>query len=194
MTMNTPNRTVAPASTPVSVLDARAHLRLTGHEEDTLVAALIAAATDILDGWSGILGRCIVTQTWTQSFEEFDGDDLHLPFPDVQSVTVQYYDANNASQTLSSSAYHLINSADGAELELAYGQVWPNVYPRPDAITVTMVCGYGDPADVPSALKAAVLLHVGHLFANREAIGSNSLAELPLAYKFLTAPYRRIGL
>lgn len=44
-----------------------------------------------------------------------------------------------------------------------------------------------------SALKSAVLLQVGHLYANREAVSQqpgNYMLELPLGLKWLIDPYR----
>jgi hypothetical protein len=40
--------------------EAKAHLRV----DDTLITALIAAATARLDGRDGILGRCLRSETW----------------------------------------------------------------------------------------------------------------------------------
>lgn len=184
-----PVRTVAPSESPVSLLEAKAHLRVDGSEEDTLIAALLAAAVGHLDGWSGILGRCIMSQTWRQDMSQFP-TCIRLPFPDVQSVTVAYTNTAAAVQTVSASGYHLVNRTDGAFIELASGAAWPATATQPDAVRVTMVCGY---STVPAGLKAAVLLHIAAMFENREAIGSNTLVALPLAYEFLTAPHRRVG-
>lgn len=188
--MLAPVRTSAPATTPITLTEAKAHLRVGHTAEDTLIGIYIDAATAVLDGWTGILGRCMVTQTWRQDFDGFY-DDMRLPFPDVQSVTVAYYDSTNTSQTLSGSVYTLVNDAGGARIELAYNQTFPATYDRPDAVRVTMVAGYGAASAVPAALKAAMLLHVGVMFTARgDADGSG---ELPPAYHALVAPYRVVG-
>lgn len=188
-----PVRTVAPSETPVSRTEAKAHLRVTGTTEDTLIDGLIAAAVAHVDGWSGILGRCVVTQTWRQDVDDFS-DCVALPFPDVQSVTVTYYDAANAVQTLSGSTYNLVNRTSGTFLELADGASWPVVYSRPDAVKISMVCGYGAAAAVPVAIKQAMLVLIGHWYSNREAVSEAAMSEVPLAVGALLAPYRRIGL
>lgn len=193
--MLTPVRTSAPATNPVTLVEAKAHLREDSSDNDTLIGALIDAATAHLDGWSGILGRCMVTQTWRQDYDSFWSCGLPLPFPDVQSVTVAYTDENEATQTLAAANYHLLNEHGGSRLIISDTGTWPSTFTMPTAARVTMVCGYGAAASVPAALKAAILLHVGHLYSNREAAAVGvSVAELPFAYDAWTAPYRRVGL
>lgn len=187
MTAFAPVQTVPPTGLPVSIFEARAHLRVDGTDEDELIAALIEAAVDHLDGWSGILGRCIMAQTWRQDFDCFEGC-IRLPFPDVQSVTVQYYDTANTLQTVSATNYYLVNRVDGSRIEISPYSVWPVTALRPDAVRVTMVCGY---TTVPASLKAAILLHIGALYVNRESVSETSL--LPFAYDALVQKHRMVG-
>ncbi|WP_297534627.1 head-tail connector protein [Nitrobacter sp.] len=55
--MLTPIRTVAPAEMPVTLAEAKAHLRVDHDDQDDLITAQIKAATAWFDGYSGILGR-----------------------------------------------------------------------------------------------------------------------------------------
>lgn len=43
--------------------------------------------------------------------------------------------------------------------------------------------------DLPPALRQAMLLLIGHLYANREAVGPVNDKELPLGYKYLLDLY-----
>lgn len=188
-----PTLTVAPTATPIGTTEAKAHLRVDHSDEDDLITALVQAATAHLDGYTGILGRALVTQTWAQKIDDFP-TVIRLPLAPVQSVTsITYYDGANASQTLDSASYHLASDAAGAYIALNEGYGWPGVYNRPDAVTVTFVAGYGAAADVPSAIKAVIKLLVGHWYEHREAAGE-PMTELPLAAASLLAPYRRISL
>jgi uncharacterized phiE125 gp8 family phage protein len=185
--MLAPVRTAAPSTTPVSDTEAKAHLRVSHTAENALITIYIDAATARLDGWTGILGRCMVTQTWRQDYGGFC-EDMRLPFPDVSAISsVTYFDEANASQTLASSNYELVNRRDGARLLLAEGGSYPSTYDRADAVKVTFVAGFGNAAAVPAALKAAMLLHIGVMFEGR------SEGDLPPAYDALVAPYRRVG-
>ena len=61
---------------------------------------------------------------------------------------------------------------------------------RPVAITFT--AGYGAPADVPAAIRQAMLLLVTQWYEHRQVTGTGS--TLPFAVEALLAPYRRIRL
>lgn len=185
----TPVRTTAPDVTPVTLAQVKADLRVLHSDEDEMIESLMSAAIDHLDGWGGILGRCLITQTWTQDFPDFPlGDVLRLPFPDVQSVTVAYIDDAGQSQTLSADSYRLTNDALGGAIVLDDDATWPTTDDRPDAVTVTMVCGYGDaPENVPDSIRTAIRLHVRGLYD-----GDDDMEETA-RYMALIEKHRRIG-
>lgn len=192
-----PVRTVAPAVEPVSLVEAKAHLRVDHSDDDTMIASLIAASAAHLDGWGGILGRALITQTWQQKFPFFpSGLVIGLALAPVQSIdSITYFDGDNAQQTLATSVYTVLNDELGPFVTLQANQSWPGTYPREDAVTVTYVAGYGDAgSDVPAAIRHAMLLMIGHWYENREGVvvGTNS-GKLPLAVEALLVPYRRVG-
>jgi len=191
--MYAPVRTVAPATTPVTVAEAKAHLRVDTSDEDTLIGGLVASATSHLDGWSGVLGRAIVTQTWRQDFNDFSAR-MRLPLFPVASITsVVYLDANGASQTVSGADYALLVDDRGAFVRFIEDFNPPIVYDDGPAVSVTYVAGLAV-ADVPPAIKHAILLLVGHWFANRETVVTGTIATaMPMAVDALLAPLRRIG-
>lgn len=57
-----------PADQVVSLGDAKLHLRVMHDDEDMLIAGLIDAATDHLDGLTGTLGIALGPQTWRATF------------------------------------------------------------------------------------------------------------------------------
>lgn len=189
-----PVRTVAPELTPVSLMEAKAHLRVDFEDDDGLIAALVDAATEHLDGYTGILGRALVTQTWRQDFCDWPADRvLRLKLAPVASVTsVKYFDASNAEITVAASGnYALLEDARGPYIKFTSDFAAPDLYDeRDDRIRVTFVAGYGDPPDVPAAIRAALLLIVGDLYKNRDAgaVAPNA------AVSALLQPYRRVWL
>lgn len=189
-----PARITPPSALPVSLEEAKAHLRVDTTDEDLLITALIQSVTEHLDGWSGTLGRCLVEQTWTAKFSAFPCAGLIrlplAPFAPSPAIVVTYIDDAGASQTLSSSKYQAFEDDLGPMLGLVAGETWPTTKETPDAVTVEAKFGYGDPKDVPASIKAAVLLMVGDLYINREAKISNKLITNQTA-AMLLAPYRR---
>jgi uncharacterized phiE125 gp8 family phage protein len=190
--MLAPVRTVAPAALPVSLVDAKAHLRVIGAAEDVTIEGLIATATEHLDGWSGILGRALVTQSWRQDFGSFDGK-MRLALKPAASVTsITYFDGSNVQQTLPGSVYQLFTDARGPYVALQPDQSWPGAHGRDDAVSVTYVAG-SPASEVPAPIRHAILLMVGHFYENREAIVVGTISgDLPLGVDRLLAPYRRV--
>ncbi|MCV0396958.1 MAG: head-tail connector protein [Rhizobiaceae bacterium] len=190
--MHAPVRTSPPAETPVSLTEVKAHCRVDHDDDDAVLTALLNAAVSHLDGWTGILGRAMVTQSWRQEFAGFGC--LRLPVGPVASIaSITYYDADNEQQTLADSLYVLRHNALGAYVDLKPDQNWPGTYPRVDAVSVTYVAGTVA-ADVPAALKAAIMLLVSHWNEHREAVTEGAMTELPMAVNALIAPYRRMNL
>jgi uncharacterized phiE125 gp8 family phage protein len=196
--MLAPVRTVAPQTTPVSLTEAKAHLRVEVDvtEDDTLITSLIQAATDHLDGWAGILGRALVTQSWRQDFCDWPACRiLRLPFPDVTDATVKYFDEENASQDVADDMIAVLADARGSFIRFSDAFPYPSLRDdRGDRVQVTLTAGYGDATKVPSAIKAAILLLVGNWYANREAVTAEAATVLPMAVDALLAPYRRVGI
>lgn len=189
-----PVRTEAPSSALLTLADAKAHLRVRHSDEDAFIEGLIAAAEAHLDGFSGVLGRALITQEWSRSFNGFPPcNSFRLPLgPLGDTVSISYYDAAGDAQTFAD--FHAVADAIGPMVVLADGSQWPSTATRPDAVTVTWTCGYGAIADVPPAIIHAAKLLIGHWFANREAVNvGNITSELPMAVNALLAPYRAVG-
>ena len=86
-------RKTAPATQPITRDEAKAHCRIDHTDDDVLVDAYIASATSYLDGPTGILGRCIVSQVWELYYDAFPCEDLKLPLGDVITIDkVEYVD------------------------------------------------------------------------------------------------------
>jgi uncharacterized phiE125 gp8 family phage protein len=190
--MLAPVRTVAPTEDPITLAEAKAHVRVDHNDDDSLITALIAAATNHLDGYTGILGRALITQTWRQDFAAF-APKIRLALRPVASVaSVTYFDGDNTSQTLSASIYGLFEDGAGPYIALDPDQTWPGSYRRVDGVSVTYVAGEAAAA-VPKGIKQAILLLVGHWYANREAVAEAQMHAVPMAAAALIHPYRRIG-
>lgn len=185
----------APVGEPVTLADAKAQLAIDVDDYDGLLKGLIAAARRHVET---VTGRALLTQTWDAKFEEFpeDDDGLWLPKAPLQSVTsVSYVDANGTTQTWSSATY-TVDAPVGPHAQRGrvypnYGLLYPTTQDIPNAITVRFVAGYGTTvASVPEELRLALVLLVGHWFANREAVVSEMREPLPMGVEALLWPYK----
>lgn len=185
----------APTSQPISMEEAKIHLRLGDQdEEDLLIETFLAAATEQAEEFTR---RRFVTQTWKVFMDEFqcDSDDaILLPYPPTQSIThVKYYDVSGTLVTLVNNTDYVLDSKrKPARLLPASNVVWPTVQTdKPNAVEIQFVCGYGTPSVVPSSIKAACLLILANLFEHRqELIVGNIVNQIPKASEWLLWPYR----
>lgn len=178
-----------PATEPVSLVEAKAHLRVTGSDEDTLITALIAASREAAEHE---LGRALISQTWEKTLDMFP-EAIELPNVPVQSVTsLKYLDSDGAEQTLSSSSYTLDNASDSrpAWVTPAYGRTWPDTYAEVNAVKVRYVAGWANAATVPQAIKQWMLLNIGHWFENRESVNIGNITSKLDYVDFLLDRYR----
>jgi uncharacterized phiE125 gp8 family phage protein len=184
-------RTSAPAATPVSLAEAKTHLRVLHSADDTYIGTLISAATEHLEGRGGILGRALVTQTLEWRFCAFPAcGAIKLPLPPLQSVTsVKYIDTAGIEQTMSASDYVVDAETLVGQVRLAYGKIWPATRDEENAVRIVFVAGYGAASEVPVPLKQAILLLIGHFYVNRD-MGLELPQGAPFAVEALISPHR----
>ena len=152
-----------PVAMAVTLDEARTAARVDGPDLDSAIEIQVRAITESAEHE---MNRALITQTYVDTIDKFDGAIDLSPLP-VQAVTsVKYWDTSGVRQTLPASAYSLVATSKLARVELAPGQSWPATFSRSDAIEVEFVAGYGaSPADTPFAIKAYILTKVQEHFA-----------------------------
>jgi uncharacterized phiE125 gp8 family phage protein len=179
----------APATEPVSRTEAKAHLRVTASTDDTYIDALITASRQRAEQ---VLNRALISQTWELVLEEWPdiGRQVEIPVAGVTSVTTaKYYDGTNTLQTWSSSLYEVALSGVLAKLGPVWGQSWPMLYERMEAVEIRFVAGYANAAAVPAAIKQWMLLQIGHWYEHRESASDFQVFVTPFVDGLLD-PYR----
>ena len=169
----------APAAEPITLAEAKAHLRVDASTDDAIITAMIQAVREQAEHETG---RALITQTWERVLDAFPAVEIELGRLPVASITsIKYLDANGAQQTLDSSQYLLdADTAPGWVLPVA-DAVWPATADSANAVRVRFVAGYGaSGAAVPASVRAWMLLHLGALYRQREAFASGQpVAALP---------------
>ena len=167
---------------PLTLQEAKEHLRVLSDDLDEYVEALIEAAVDYCETTTGRSLR--VSHTLTQKYCQWPCKRFEFDRHPVTSVTsITYYDADDATQTVSASDYRLQKSTEAASyVELDADFVRPTLSVRDDAITVTYTAGYAALADVPARAKHAMKLLIGHWYEHGEAVNiGNITSEVPMA-------------
>ena len=76
----------APTTEPLTIDEAKLHLREDGTDQDDLISSLIVAARQHVED---VLKRSLITQTWELWLEEFPSRDyIEIPFPPLQVPSV----------------------------------------------------------------------------------------------------------
>lgn len=182
----------APVGAVLTTAEAKLHLRVDHSVDDTLIDALISAATQQAQGE---LRRALITQTWDLKIDAFPACGvIELPFGASAVVSVSYVDAAGATQALATDQYVADVASAPGRLVRADGVTWPTTERRPHAVTVRLTCGFGAAAAVPDGIKAWIKLQIAALYRNREAFSVGvSVAELPSRFTdALLDPWRLV--
>lgn len=171
---------VTPPAPVVTWEEADAHLKLDGDTtQQDEVEAMIAAATAVIDGPTGWLGRAIGVQTLEARFDKLYPDcGVYLPYAPVNAlVSVKYLDADDVEQTADLADFDLF----GSELYPRKGRwAWAGGSSRREAVRVRYEAGY---ATIPAPIRAAILLMVGDLYRFRDSVamgGTGGAVEVPM--------------
>jgi hypothetical protein len=198
-----------PTDEPVSLVEVKAHLRITSNLDDGYLPILITAARELVET---VTRRQIMTAVWQLGQDSFKTpiagqyydafrvpmppqaigatpfgsvsypySVIYLPRPPVQSVTsVQYLDTNNVTQTLDPTQYITDFSSEPARIMPPPGVVWPSTRAQINSVTITYTAGYGaSRTSVPARFKLAIMQLIGHWFNNRESVTDASLKTVP---------------
>src|SRR5262249_25595806 len=131
-------QSVAPASEPLTLADAKQWARVETTDDDALITSLIVMAREYAET---ITQRQLLQATWVMTIDRFPGGDpgwgrwwpwgsactIRLPGPPLQSVSsINYIDTQGNTQTVNLSTDVIIDTQrDPPRLLPAWGKVWP---------------------------------------------------------------------
>lgn len=186
------------ADWPVTIEQVKLHLRVDTDDDDDLIEAFIDAAVESAELFQG---RALIDQTWDLYLDSWpcsvwEGlrrvSQIEIPKPPlIEVVGVFYLDSSGAEQTLSASLYTVDTSNEPGRVVLKSGS-FPTLPDLANAVRVRFRAGYLDqtvsPAveSVPKSTKAAILIMIADLYANRESIVvGQSVARIPWSAEWL---------
>ena len=175
--------TTPPADEPITLAQAKAHLRVDFTDDDVLIGALIVAAREYCED---VLGRALMAQTIEGVLDGEPGDVILLPRPPLLSVqSIKFYDENDVATLVDPAEYLVDRTSQPGRVVLNAEGEWPDVNLRPaNSVTIEFTAGYGDDAaDVPAKFRQAMLLLIAHWYTHREevSVGSGSAMPVPFA-------------
>lgn len=185
-----------PTVLPVSLVEAKVHLRMEGEEEDAAIVGLISAATRYIERRLDI---SLVDTEWEMRLDRWPAGMIHLPVGNFtktrerQRVRVLHASTDpNAPPVVADPDHPGLAIEPDWRLEsdltefdpdeyfvartrrppyISPKSSWPSTVDRPGAIVVRWWAGFGgDAKGTPQTLKAALLQLVGGWFMHRESI------------------------
>lgn len=190
--MITPKVITAPTKEPISLTEAKSHIRVEDDftADDTLIALYIAAARRHFERQTS---RTIHQTTYEMSFPGFPsgGCPLLLPraTPLIEVDSVIYKDSDGNEEAWSSSLYVLDNYNEPGFILPAYGESYPSFTPYPVNPVIVRYAGGTATAspetECSESIKIAIMVLVGALYENRETeVVEQGITRVALACGF----------
>lgn len=176
-----------PVVEPVTLSDLAAHLRIECTDEDEQLAVYIQAAREQIEQ---VTGRALVTQSWrltldnwpsgrrvwwdgveTGAIGEIEGganNSVILPRYRLQSVdAIRVFDTAGTPEAVSVSDFVVDTQQEPGRIVLRAGNAWPVALQTANSVEIDYTAGYGDPTDVPAALRLAILQMAASAYQHR---------------------------
>lgn len=188
------SRTTEPAAEPISLAEAKEHLRVIDFtDDDTYITSLIAVARRAVEDFTG---RSLIDTVFTQSSRNWCRY-VSLWRGNARSIDSIVYDpaGGGAAVTVDASLYGLHPYGDGLAQVAFYDEFTePDLIDRPliDRIRIQFTAGYGAAGTaVPGPLLQAIYYLIQHFYDNRSPVGINvNLNKMPFTVEALCGPYK----
>lgn len=177
-----------PALEPITLADARAHLKVESDADDALITSLIAAARARAE-WH--TARAFITQDWILWLDRWPNRNcIEIPLSPSQAIThLKTYAEDDTETVLDANLFSVDTASPHARVLLH--QPLPTPLRALNAIALHFTAGYGDTADsVPEPIRTAILHIIADLYTNR----GDAHLEPPQSALALLAPYRSLKL
>ena len=153
-----------PATEPLTLIESKGHLRISGTDDDAIITRLITQAREYCEDYQG---KKYITQTLEAYLDEFPTGSIEFrDCSPVQSIaSIKYTDKDGIVNTLSVSDYSLDGISFINKIDLNYNKNWPTTTLKPtNGIVINFAAGYGVAAAVPETVKWAMVLQMKLLY------------------------------
>ena len=183
-------KVVTPAtSNPITLTEAKTHLKVDTTADDTFITNLIKSATSSAQEYTN---RFFIATTIQQVGDKWEDISNLLKSPVASVTNIKYVDTSGSLQTLSTDVYFVDDVNKPARIGLKPNQSYPEIIDRLNAVQVNYVVGLATGSDeVDEGIRQALLLTIGNWYQNRQAVVTGTIAtELPMNAKFLLDQYK----
>jgi uncharacterized phiE125 gp8 family phage protein len=182
-------QTTAPTIEPLTLAEAKAHLRVDSSDEDSLITTLIAAARTYVERRTAIT---VGQRNYRMELSRFpvDGADIVMPTSPCSAVSsIAYVAPDTTTTTLTvTTDYRLAFAVPPGRIRLPYGSTtWPDTIDgAEDAVVILFTAGHDSAGKMPATIGQVCRLLIGHWYENREAVVVGTITkEIELAVSSL---------
>ena len=171
-------------SNVITTADLKAHLRVDHSDEDTLIEALRDAAIETVNNYCNTnLGDVTAVMYLDKFYAHWE-----IPVGPVISISSITYNTDVATvATLDAGNYYVDTVRKPARISIINApQVYDYVH---NGVQVNFTYGYTE-ASIPTAIKHAIRLLVGHWYENRRQVIQANSYEVPMGVHALLNTYR----
>lgn len=210
----------APAGYPVTLQEAKTHMRVDSADEDAYIGILLSAAASQVEIE---IGRALITRTYNLLLDGWPSDSsggeewwdgeregsivelltqgakryIELPYPPISSVThVKTYDDADVATVFAASNYYVDRTSMPGRIALRTSSAWPIPTRLTNGIEIQWVAGYGATGNVmPDQIKLAIMQLASHWYENREPVISGIIvADIPLTVERILKRLRPVSI
>jgi uncharacterized phiE125 gp8 family phage protein len=182
--------TTPPALEPVTLAEAKTHLRVTHADEDALITSLIVAARRQAELASGM---AFIAQGWSYYLDRWPRE-AHVEIPLAPLIGIDdvfVYGEDDVGASIDTAHYYADTASRPPRLVRRTGRGFPIPGRAANGIEIVFQAGFGAAAaNVPETLRQAVLMLAAHYYEHR---GDESVGP-PLTFEAAVQPYRRARL
>ena len=178
---------ITPATVPVlTTTEAKAHLNVTGSTDDTLIDALVKAATRRVEN---LTKRSLISQTW-RVVHRGSAMPLRIYRPPVLALTVVKTWYQGTATTEASLAGFYVKDALGRRPSVMLTDTGDFTEADIEEVEFRYTAGYGTAStDVPEPLIQAVRYALTTLYDRRDEAGASEAVAMPGIVTELCADY-----
>jgi uncharacterized phiE125 gp8 family phage protein len=179
--------TTPPATEPVTLAEAKAHLRVMHNDDDAYISTLIKTARQTIEAQTG-LG--LISQGWSVFLDDWPEQGvIELPLAPVLDISdIKIYGEDDTPALIDPAHYYEDKVSRPARIILRGSRNWAAPGRVANGIEILLTIGF---TGVPEPLREAVLQLVGHWYETR---GDEAADEKPFRIAQLIQPYREMRL